>query len=112
MAWTATHRHARISPRKVRLVADMIRGRNVGEALGILKFTPNRAAGMIAKVIQSAAANAVDRDENVNPDALVVSEALINERPTMKRFQPKDRGRAHRILKRTSHIKVSVEEGK
>jgi large subunit ribosomal protein L22 len=101
-----------MSPRKVRLVADMIRGRNVGEALSILKFTPNRAAGMIAKVIQSAAANAVDRDETVNPDLLVVSETQINEGPTMKRFQPKDRGRAHRILKRSSHIIVTVEEGK
>lgn len=106
MAWHATHKYARISPFKVRLIIDMIRGRNVQEALNILKFTPNRAAGMVSKVLSSALASASEAEANV--EELVVSEVRADQGPVMKRFQPKDRGRAHAILKRTSHIKVSV----
>ncbi|RPI60699.1 MAG: 50S ribosomal protein L22 [Planctomycetaceae bacterium] len=108
MAWQAKYRYARISARKVRLIADLIRGRKVQEALNILKFTPNRAAVMVSKVLTSAVANANEGEANVG--ALVVSEARVDEGPVMKRFQPKDRGRAHAILKRTSHIVVAVEE--
>lgn len=108
MAWTATHKYARISARKVRLVADLIRGRDVQDALNILKFTPNRAAGMVSKVLTSAIANANEAEAKV--EDLVVDAAYVNEGPTIKRWQPKDRGRANPIMKRTSHITVVVEE--
>lgn len=108
MAWQAKHRFARISARKARLIVDLIRGRDVQDALDILKFTPNRAAGMISKVLTSAIANA-DQDE-ADTDSLIVREARVDEGPTMKRFREKDRGRAHPILKRTSHIVVAVEQ--
>jgi len=108
MAWQAKHRFARISARKARLVADLVRGQEVQEAMNILKFTPNRAAGMVSKVLQSAIANANEAEADV--ESLIVSEAFVDEGPTIKRWHPKDRGRAHPILKRTSHITVVVEE--
>jgi len=108
MAWQAKHRFARISPRKVRLVADVIRGREVQDALNVLKFMPHRAAGMVAKVLTSAIADADEAEADVN--RLVVNEARVDEGPTIKRFHPKDRGRAHPIMKRTSHICVAVEQ--
>lgn len=108
MAWKATHRFARISARKVRLIADMIRGRDVQDALNILKFTPNRAAPMLSKVLTSAVASANEAEANM--DALFISEVRVDEGPTMKRWRPKDRGRAHSILKRTSHIQIAVQE--
>ncbi|MBN1554185.1 MAG: 50S ribosomal protein L22 [Phycisphaerae bacterium] len=108
MAWISTHRFARISARKARLIADLIRGRDVQDALNILKFTPNRAAPMLSKVLTSAVANANEAEANV--EALYVREVRVDEGPTMKRWHPKDRGRAHSILKRTSHIHVAVEE--
>lgn len=108
MAWTAIHRFARISPTKVRLIADMIRGQRVQDALNILKFTPNRSAPMLTSVLTSAIANANEAEANL--DNLFINEVQINGGPTMKRFRPKDRGRAHPILKRTSHIFVSVDE--
>jgi large subunit ribosomal protein L22 len=110
MAWQAKHRFARISARKARLVADMIRGEDVTEAMNILKFTPNRAAGMIDKVLRSAVANADNAEADV--ESLFVDATTVNEGPTIKRFHPKDRGRAHPIMKRTSHITVVVEEAK
>lgn len=108
MAWQAKHRYARISARKARLMVDLVRGRQVQDALNILKFTPNRAAVMVSKVLTSAVANANEAEADV--DGLFVKEARVDEGPVMKRFQPKDRGRAHPILKRTSHIVVVVEE--
>ena len=108
MPWHATHRYARISPTKVRLMVDLIRGRDVQDALNILKFTPNRAATMVAKVLTSAVANANEAEADV--DDLYVDEVRVDGGPTMKRIQPKDRGRAHPILKRTSHITVVVDE--
>ena len=110
MAWQAKHRFARISARKVRLIVDMVRGEDVTEALNILKFTPNRAAGMIDKVLRSAVANADNAEADV--ESLYVQKAMIDEGPTIKRFHPKDRGRAHSIMKRTSHITVVVEEAR
>ncbi|MCD6365436.1 MAG: 50S ribosomal protein L22 [Planctomycetes bacterium] len=107
MAWQAKHRYARISARKARLIADLIRGRNVQDALNLLKFSPHRAAGMVAKVLNSAVASADEAEADV--EALVVSEARVDEGPMMKRIRPKDRGRTHMILKRTSHIVVGVE---
>jgi len=108
MAWKAIHRFARISPRKVRLIADLIRGRDVNEALNVLKFTPNRAAGMVRKALASAVANADEAEADV--DLLFVETAFVDEGPTIKRWRPKDRGRAYPIQKRTSHITVVVEE--
>ena len=109
MAWVAKFRNARGSARKARLIVDLIRGRQVQDALNILKFTPNRAAVQVTKVLKSAIANANEAEANV--ETLVVSEARVDEGPVMKRFQPKDRGRAHSILKRTSHIIVAVDQG-
>ncbi len=108
MAWQAKYRYARVSARKVRLIADMIRGMDVQKALNSLKFTPNRAAVMISKTLTSAIANANEREADV--EKLFVAEARVDDGPVMKRFQPKDRGRAHPILKRTSHIVVAVAE--
>lgn len=107
MAWQAVHKYARISARKARLVTDMIRGLDVQDAVNVLKFSPHRAAGMVSKVLSSAIANADEREADV--DRLIVSEVRVNEGPTIKRFRPKDRGRAHSILKRTSHIIVAVD---
>jgi len=108
MAWTAKHRFARISPRKARLVIDLIRGKPVDEALNILKFTRKRAAVFIDKVLRSAIANADEQEADV--DRLYVKEARVDPGPIMYRWRPKDRGRAHPIRKRFSHIIVTVEE--
>ena len=108
MAWQAKHRFARISARKARLVVDMIRGRDVQEAMDMLQFTPHRAAGMIRKVLVSAIASA--NEAEADTDALVVQEARVDEGPTIKRWHPKDRGRSHPIMKRTSHIVLTVED--
>jgi large subunit ribosomal protein L22 len=110
MAWSAKHRYARISARKVRLIADLIRGRGVQDALNLMKFSPNRAAVMVSKVLTSAIANANEAEANV--ESLIVDRAFVDEGPTIKRFQPKDRGKALPILKRTSHITVVVEQEK
>lgn len=108
MAWTSKHRYARISPRKARLVTALIRGRHVNEAMDVLRFTNKRASGMVQKVLKAAMTDASEQDANA--DQLYVSEARVDGGPVIKRFQPKDRGRAHPILKRTSHIVVSVEQ--
>ena len=110
MAWRAVHKFARGSARKVRLMADMIRGREVQDALNILKFTPNLGASQVHKVLTSAVANANEAEADV--ENLVVSQAFVNDGPFMKRFIEKDRGRAHAILKRTSHITIVVDEQK
>ena len=107
MPWQAKHRYARISARKVRLIVDMIRGEDVQDALNILKFSPHRAAGMISKVLSSAIASA--NEAEADTEELVVLEARVDEGPTIKRIRPKDRGRAHQIFKRTSHIAVVVD---
>ena len=108
MAWRSVHRFARISSRKASLMADVIRGRDVQDALNVLKFMPHRASGMVAKVLTSAVASANEAEADV--EHLYVEEAKVDKGPTIKRFRPKDRGRAHPILKRTSHITVVVEE--
>jgi len=108
MAWQATHRFARISASKARLMADLIRGLDVQDALNVLKFSPQRAAGMVAKVLTSAIANANEQEADV--DLLYVKEARVDGGPTVRRMRPKDRGRAHVIRKRTSHICVVVEQ--
>jgi large subunit ribosomal protein L22 len=110
MSFPAKHRFARIAPRKARLLMDMIRGRNVDDALAMLRFSKQRASGMIEKVIRSAVANAAEQDTQARRNALFVSQAWVDPGPVIKRFQPKDRGKAYPIMKRTSHLCVVVDE--
>lgn len=105
----AIAKHVRISPRKARLVIDLIRGKAVGEAISILRHTPRAASPIIEKVLNSAIANA-EHNNNLDPNTLVVQAAYVNEGPTMKRFRPRAQGRASRINKRTSHITVVVSD--
>ena len=107
----ATLKYARISARKVKIVADLIRGKNVDEALAILKFTPRGAAEIIAKVVKSAKANAENNHE-MDADKLYDPSIVSNQGPTMKRFMPRAMGRATMIRKRTSHIEVVLKERK
>ena len=106
--WVAKHRFARISPRKARLVTGLIRDRQVGEALDVLRFTRKRASILVMNTLKSAMANA-DEDE-ADMGRLYVSEAKVDSGPVIRRWRPKDRGRAHPINKRTSHIVVQVRE--
>ena len=99
----------RIAPRKARLVMDLIRGKQVGEAYAILKHTPKAASPIIEKVLKSAIANA-EHNYNLEVDRLFVKEAYVDEGPTLKRFRPRAQGRAGLILKRTSHIHIVVAE--
>ena len=110
METVAVHRRARISARKVRLVADMVRGQRVGEALEMLRFSPQKAAGLIEKVLKSAIANAT-HNVGADVDELSVSGIFVDEGPTMKRLRPRARGRADQILKRSCHISVRVGDG-
>ncbi len=108
MAWVAKHRYARISARKVRLVADLIRGLACDRAVELLKFTHQRAARMVDRVLKSAMASANEQEAAMS--RLYVSEARVDPGPIIKRFRAKDRGRAHSIHKRTSHIVIAVDE--
>lgn len=102
-------RYVRIAPRKVRLVADLVRGKAVDEAIAILRHTPRAASPVIEKVINSAVANA-EHNFEMNSSNLYVAEIYVDEGPTLKRFQPRAQGRATRINKRTSHITVVLAE--
>lgn len=103
----AVAKYIRISPRKSRLVIDLIRGKNVNQAEAILKFTPNKPAEDIIKVLRSAIANA-ENNLNLSRDDLIVTKAFIDEGPKLKRFKPRAQGRADRMVHRTSHITVVV----
>ena len=105
----AVARHVRISPRKARQVVDLIRGKSVQEAMAILEHTPKAASKVVAKVVRSAAANA-ENNYDMNPDDLFVSKAYVDQGPVLKRIQPRARGMAYRIRRRTSHITVVVAE--
>ncbi len=105
----ATAKFIRVSPRKTRLVARNVNGLPVEDALNILKFTPQKAAGVIYKVLHSAVANA-EQMPGVDVDAMVVKQVIVNEGPTWKRFLPRAQGRATSVKKRTSHITVILEE--
>jgi large subunit ribosomal protein L22 len=102
-------RFVRIAPRKVQLVVDLIRGKQVGEAIAILRHTPRAASPIVEKVLNSAIANA-EHNYSMDPNSLVVSQTFVNQGPTMKRFRPRAMGRASRINKRTSHITIVVSE--
>ena len=104
----AVARFQRVSPRKARLVVDLIRGKSVGEARTILKFSPRAAAEIVEKTLNSAVANA-ERNLHVKSDDLIVGATYVDEGPTLKRIQPRAMGRAFRINKRTSHITVIVK---
>ena len=105
----ATLRYARISPRKVKIVIDLIRNKPVGQALAILRHTPKAASPLVEKLLLSAIANA-ENNHNMAKDDLYVSECFANCGPILKRIQPRAQGRAFRINKRTSHITVVVKE--
>ncbi len=105
----AQTRYLLIAPRKARLVVDMIRGRPVEQALGILEFTTKRAGRLIAKTVRAAVANA-ESTQNVDVDNLYVATAYVDEGPTLKRFLPRAHGRATPVAKRTSHITIVVDE--
>ena len=111
MEASAKTRYVRIAPRKARLVADLIRGRAVGDALNMLDFTPKKAAKILAKTLRSAVANA-EYTGTVDVDELFVRGAWVDEGPTQKRSLPRAQGRATRILKRSSHLTVVVGEKK
>lgn len=105
----AVARNIRIAPRKIRIVADLVRGKNIGEAYAILKFTPKVGADVLVKVLKSAVANA-EHNYDMNVDNLYISEVFVDQGPTLKRIHPRSRGQAFSILKRSSHVTVVVKE--
>jgi large subunit ribosomal protein L22 len=105
----ATAKVVRIAPRKVRLVVDAVRGKSVAEAISTLRFANRGAAKPVEKVLKSAVANA-EHNFDLNAEDLIVSEAYVNEGPTLKRFRPRAQGAASGINKRTSHITIVVSE--
>lgn len=109
METIAKYRHARSSAQKVRLVTSLIRGKKVSQALEILAYTNKKAATLVNKVLESAIANAENND-GLDIDELRVTKIFVDEGPTMKRIMPRAKGRADRILKRTSHITVAVSD--
>lgn len=111
-SFQASHRYARISPRKVRHIADLIRGKFAEDALNILRYQPHRGARMLEKVIQSALGNAQDPEQtqgrSVNAELLVVADVRVDGGPMFKRIRPRARGMAFMIKRRMSHIKVTL----
>jgi len=114
MAFRALHRNARISARKVRPLADMVRNKFADEALDILRYQPQRGARMLEKVIRSALGNAQDPDQNsgrtTDVDSLVIVEVRVDEGPMFKRIRPRARGMAFMIKKRSAHIHVTLAD--
>ncbi len=105
----ATLRYARISPRKVKIVLDLIKNKDIGEAYAILRYTPKAASEILFKLLKSAESNAVNNND-LNRDELYVADCYANQGPTLKRIRPRAHGRANRIRKRTSHITIVVKE--
>ena len=105
----ATLRYARISSRKVKIVADLIKGKDINEALAILKYTPKASSEIIEKLLKSAIANA-ENNNGLKMEDLYIAECYVNKGPTMKRIQPRAQGRAYRIEKRMSHITIVLDE--
>ena len=106
----ASATHIRISPRKVRMVVDTVRGKSVSQALSILGFTRKKAALPVQKLLKSAVANAVENGGINDVDTLVIDRIMVDEGPTLKRYMPRARGRATPIRKRTSHIRIILRE--
>lgn len=109
MESSATVKYIRISPRKARLVADMVRGKKVEEALNLLTLCPKKSARLLAKVVRSAVANATQL-QNVDVDSLYIKGVSVDGGPILKRWRPRAMGRATRIRKRTSHVKITLDE--
>ena len=105
----AVAKFVRIAPRKVRVVMDLVRGKNVADAYAILKFTPKAGADVVEKVLRSAVANAENNFE-MDMEKLYVKTAFVDQGSTMKRIHPRSRGQAFKILKRTSHVTIVVDE--
>jgi large subunit ribosomal protein L22 len=110
MEATATLRYLKASPQKVRLVADLVRGKKVEEALAILRFTRKSCAKDLEKLLRSAVANAENKEVGADVDDLVVSKIYVNEGPREKRIQPAPMGRAYRIQKRKAHVTIHVSD--
>ncbi|MCG9876666.1 MAG: 50S ribosomal protein L22 [Leptospiraceae bacterium] len=106
----AVAKHVRISARKARLVANEVRGYGYQEAMDILKFTNKKASDMIIDLLNSAVSNAIQVNENVNPQDLFISKIYVDDGPIMKRYRPRARGRASRIRKRLSHITLVLSD--
>jgi large subunit ribosomal protein L22 len=106
----ASATHIRISPRKVRMVVDTVRGKSVSQALSILGFTRKKAALPVQKLLNSAVANALENGGISDADTLVIDRIMVDEGPTLKRYMPRARGRATPIRKRTSHIRIMLRE--
>jgi large subunit ribosomal protein L22 len=111
MEVSAKLKYIRISAQKCRLVADQIRGLSVGRAVEILEFSPKKASGIVKKVLNSAIANA-EHNDGADIDELKVIKIFVDEGPTQRRFQPRAKGRACKILKRTSHLTIMVGDSK
>jgi len=109
METQAIAKHLRVSPRKVRLSADLVRGKRVEEALNILSSTPKIGAKVVSKVVRSALANA-RQNKSIDVDTLLIKTIFVNQGPTLKRFRPRPMGRAGKIRKRTCHITVVLSE--
>jgi large subunit ribosomal protein L22 len=107
----AIAKYVKMSPVKLQPVADLVRGKKLSEALTILKFTPGKGAQLVEKVVKSAAANA-ENNFDMNPDELYVAEIIANQGPTMKRWRAGAQGRASQILKRSSHISVTLKDNR
>lgn len=105
----ASATHVRIAPRKVRVVVDLIRGKDIDEALAILRNTPKAASPLVEKVLKSAVANA-EHNFDLNADSLYVAKAFVDQGPSLKRYRARARGMASRILKKTSHITLMLAE--
>ena len=109
MEVNATAKYIRIAPRKLRIVMNLIRGKNVSDAFAILKFTPKVGSEVVEKVLRSAVANA-EHNNDMNVDNLIVSSCYVNQGPTLKWIHPRSRGQAFKILKHSSHVTVCVSE--
>ncbi len=107
----ASLRFLRVAPRKVRLVADNVRGMRVGDALAMLKYTPQAAAKPLAKLLRSAVANAEQKGGRVDVDSLVVKKLTVDHGPKLRRFMPRAMGRAYRVEKKSSHVHVELGTG-
>ena len=114
MEATATLRYLRITPRKVRVVADLIRGKNVNAALAQLAFVEKRAAEPVAKLLRSAVANAEQaaKNQQFDADALRVKSLMVDQGPSLRRYMPRAMGRAFKVLKKTSHISLTISDEK
>jgi large subunit ribosomal protein L22 len=104
----STAKYLRISPKKVRQVVRLIKGKSVIEALGILKYTPKKAALLVEKVLRAAVANAKQKNPNIESEALYIKHAYVDGGPILKRIRPRAMGRANRISKRTSHVTLII----